>query len=301
MQIQINEKNKELKHHGQIQFPILVSYEQLSTYPTGSFIWHWHPEIEITLVLEGEILYRIQDKTYLLTKGNILFGNVNTVHTGKMNNGKDGRYVSITFDPRLVYGFKDSLIYTKYVQPVTFNRSLSSIYFDESTKGYKELYSSVNEIINQYNQKEELWEINISNNLKEIWKLIYQKRDAAIHNNVNQKDYERIGEIVAFLTNNYMKEIKLDDVAKAIHLCKGECSKLFKKCMKISLFSYLQEYRIEKSIDLLPNQDYSISYIAEQVGFSTANYYIKVFKKYKGCSPLKYRKTIEAMMEAGDD
>ena len=48
---------KELKKHGSDEFPLLVSYEKLSGYKSGSFLWHWHPEIEITLVLDGQILY----------------------------------------------------------------------------------------------------------------------------------------------------------------------------------------------------------------------------------------------------
>ena len=36
---------KELeKHHGSDEFPLLVSYEKLSGYKSGFFLWHWHPK-----------------------------------------------------------------------------------------------------------------------------------------------------------------------------------------------------------------------------------------------------------------
>ena len=47
MQIITNNAGKELKKHGDSAFPFLVSYERLSGYETGSFLWHWHPEIEL--------------------------------------------------------------------------------------------------------------------------------------------------------------------------------------------------------------------------------------------------------------
>ena len=50
MQIITNQFQKELKQHGNEQFPFLVSYQKLSEYESGSFMWHWHPEIEITYV-----------------------------------------------------------------------------------------------------------------------------------------------------------------------------------------------------------------------------------------------------------
>lgn len=53
MQIITDQLQKELKEHGNYQFPILVSEERLSRYESGAFLWHWHPEPEITLVQEG--------------------------------------------------------------------------------------------------------------------------------------------------------------------------------------------------------------------------------------------------------
>ena len=38
---------KELKKHGSDEFPLLVSYEKLSGYKSGSFLWHWHPESQL--------------------------------------------------------------------------------------------------------------------------------------------------------------------------------------------------------------------------------------------------------------
>ncbi len=50
MQIITDPAGKELKKHGDSSFPFLVSYERLSGYETGSFLWHWHPEIELTYI-----------------------------------------------------------------------------------------------------------------------------------------------------------------------------------------------------------------------------------------------------------
>ncbi len=49
MQIITNNAGKELKKHGDSAFPFLVSYERLSGYETGSFLWHWHPEMRTYL------------------------------------------------------------------------------------------------------------------------------------------------------------------------------------------------------------------------------------------------------------
>ena len=81
MQITTNQFQKELKKHGNNAFPLLISYEKLSNYETGSFLWHWHPEVEISLIQTGEMLYKVNHCTYHLKKGDILFGNANVLHS----------------------------------------------------------------------------------------------------------------------------------------------------------------------------------------------------------------------------
>ena len=55
MRLNIDKEHKELKAHGNYAFPVLVSDERLSWFDTGEFPWHWHPEIELTIVLDGNM------------------------------------------------------------------------------------------------------------------------------------------------------------------------------------------------------------------------------------------------------
>ena len=44
----LTEKNKkEVKEHGSYTFPVQVSPEAIQSYEQHSFMWHWHPEIEL--------------------------------------------------------------------------------------------------------------------------------------------------------------------------------------------------------------------------------------------------------------
>ena len=54
MELLVNEEKRELKSHGTFQFPVNISRKRLSSYGTGAFPWHWHDEVELTLVLSGK-------------------------------------------------------------------------------------------------------------------------------------------------------------------------------------------------------------------------------------------------------
>ena len=103
-QIITNPSGQELKEHGSYRFPFLVSRERLSRYETGSFLWHWHTEIEFTLVTDGCMIYQINDSSISLNEGDALFGNSGTLHSAHRADEGDCRYISITFSPRLLYG-----------------------------------------------------------------------------------------------------------------------------------------------------------------------------------------------------
>ena len=57
--------------------------------------------------------------------------------------------------------------------------------------------------------------------------------------------------------------------------------------------NYLNNYKVEKSKELLANTDYSLLDIALSVGFNNQSYYSTVFKKLTNQTPIKYRESLK--------
>ena len=51
-----------------------------------------------------------------------------------------------------------------------------------------------------------------------------------------------------------------------------------------------KEVLIQKAINLLENTTATVERISDELGFSSTNYFRKVFKEYTGTSPRQYRK-----------
>lgn len=289
MQIITNQFQKELKQHGNEQFPFLVSYQKLSEYESGSFMWHWHPEIEITYVQKGTMCYKVNHMVYHLKEGDIVFNNSGALHSGTMENQKDCAYIPVTFDSRLIYGFFQSTVNSKYVDPVIQDSMLPAICIDQSEPWHKPFREYLLRIIDLDEKKPDFYELDITICLQSMWRLLLEhityEPQASRENSL---EYDRIKKILSYIEENYQNKITLNDIAGHIHLCESECTRLFKRHMNTTLFAFLQEYRIERSLEFL-QADQPVSAVADKAGFSDPNYYSKVFAKIKGCSPREYR------------
>ena len=290
MQIITNQFQKELKQHGNEHFPFLVSYQKLSEYESGSFMWHWHPEIEITYVQKGTMCYKVNHMVYHLKEGDIVFNNSGALHSGTMENQEDCAYIPVTFDPRLIYGFFQSTINSKYVDPVIQDSMLPAICIDQSESWHKPFREYLLRIIALDEKKPDFYELDITICLQSMWRLLLEHITYEPQvSRENSLEYDRIKKILSYIEDNYQNKITLKDIAGHIHLCESECTRLFKRHMNTTLFAFLQEYRIERSLEFLQSGEL-ISDVALNTGFSDSNYYSKVFAKIKGCSPREYRK-----------
>ncbi len=103
------------------------------------------------------------------------------------------------------------------------------------------------------------------------------------------KAYRTWTAILDFLEGNAHRPISRDDVASTFNLHPAHVSKLFKRFAGISFIDYLQKIRIRRAEVLLRDTDLGLDETASLCGFSSANYFIRVFRKQHGRSPGKWR------------
>jgi len=295
MQLKTNNNRKELKTHGTYEFPVDISLEILSRYDTGAFSYHWHPEIELTLILCGEIEYLINENLYHLQEGDVVFCNSNTLHAGQMRNHNDCQYISIAFSPRIIYGFESSTIQTKYITPVVSNPMFSSFHFTSDNNETKCILSHIKKIYTLSQNKKDGYELKIQHHLLLVWIDIYkyasddsffQSEPTRLSNTVK---IQHMKAIFDYIHQHYDEKITLHNIGNAANLSNGECCRIFKKYTNQSIFDYILYYRIEKSLPLLISKDITITEIACATGFSDISYFSKIFKKLMNFTPKEYQ------------
>lgn len=274
-------------------FPFRIGYEHLSNYEQNTFPCHWHPEIEFTYVTEGCMEYQANDTLYKIDAGNALFVNSNVLHTARtLSTDSDCTYIVFVMNPVIIFGYEDSLIFNKYVDPICKEPELFSRYISGESEFGRQIITLLLEAADIKGKEENGYELQIMERLCILWFLLYRELEPYL----NQKgtgtaaDIDRLKTALEFIHSNFGENISLQDIAASCHISKSECCHLFKRTLRQTPFSYLLNYRIQRSLPLLLESSRTMTDIAEELGFHGSSYFSETFKKIMNCSPRDYRK-----------
>lgn len=106
----------------------------------------------------------------------------------------------------------------------------------------------------------------------------------------NENPYSfHVKKAIDYIEAKYMEDIKLDDISSYLDINKSYFCSIFKEETGSTFTQYLNKVRIDKSKELLLNENTSVLDIALAVGFNNQNYYNIVFKRLTDITPLEYR------------
>lgn len=96
-------------------------------------------------------------------------------------------------------------------------------------------------------------------------------------------------ELIEYLENNYMLQMKMGDVAKRFNISESYCTQLCQKYYQMGYSRILTKIRMENALRLLKNEKLEIKEIAVLAGFDDYAYFNRKFKKYFNMTPNQMR------------
>jgi two-component system, response regulator YesN len=100
-----------------------------------------------------------------------------------------------------------------------------------------------------------------------------------------------VGKALDFVTRNYMKPLRLTEIAGAVGLSPCRIAHLVKEHTGKTLIQIVTHARIQNAQNLLEHTGKSCTEIAYEVGYSDQSYFIKHFKRITGLTPARFRRT----------
>jgi len=97
-------------------------------------------------------------------------------------------------------------------------------------------------------------------------------------------------QILNFCAGHYRENISVADIAGQLHISRSSVSHIFSARLGIHFCDYINALRLTDATELLKNENYSITQIAEKCGFPTIRTFNRAFAKQYGMSPSAYKK-----------
>ena len=116
-------------------------------------------------------------------------------------------------------------------------------------------------------------------------------------------DEDWVVQIVDYIDSHYSQPLTLEVLADMCHGSTYHLLRTFKRIKNITPVEYIQKVRIANAKELLIATDNSIGEIGARVGLTNTPYFITLFKKKTGYTPLQYRKehARKSPVEVSDD
>ncbi len=280
-------------------FPFLITRLQMSQIAIPYIPWHWHDDLEFIWVETGTLIVGTTDKSIYIHANEGLFLNTKVLHTMQTYGGKDCVFYSVRFLTRLLFPQSNSTTATQYLHPILFSKKLKHIHLTKTESSFAQILQLIQEIIQTYHESSDCCELFILSKLYDIWRYLSIYAEATAASPALTKpvvtDYTRVAEAIHYIADHYAEPITLEDIATAIHISKSECCRCFKRTINVSPVEFLIQYRIMESIrkiQIMDTESNSISELAISVGFNSASYFNKQFKRYINCTPLEYKKKL---------
>ncbi|WNS43105.1 AraC family transcriptional regulator [Paenibacillus sp. MMS20-IR301] len=272
--------------------PLIWKYRHCNTADFSGY-YHWHQCCEILLVHEGRGSVIFNQKMYPLRTGMLFFFQPFQLHKVHAEVGPQTPYVrsGLHFDP---YAFDEALrqfpaLHTWFTQlwqgadlELAFDVAPVMDYLDQVLAMYARIGQQPLEAAGKPKEDSAFLLLQMLHGLSlagpSRWLGIVQPR---------QLSYSE--QIMHYIEDHYAEEIRLEDIAEALHLSKFYLSRLFQTETGSSIMHYMTARRIKAACRLLQTTPLSVEQIGGRVGVPNPSYFIRLFKKEVGLTPLKYR------------
>lgn len=252
--------------------------------------FHYHPEIQISIIFRGSGTRFIGDNINSFQSGQVFVIGSNIPHVFRSDKsefekfGQNSYSVSLYFkEDSLGSGFfdlpenvfiKDFINLTaKGIEIVGESRSIiiEKVIEIVELNGFPRLIKFL-EILAELSNKE---------NHKYLCKGIYSVQ-------YNERDGKKMNDVLGFVFDNFSKNIRLEDVSSIAGMSQTSFCRFFKSRTRKTFINFLNEIRIGEACKLLGKDGLNVSEICYAVGFNNISNFNRKFKEITNYTPKEY-------------
>jgi AraC-like DNA-binding protein len=260
-----------------VQIPSINNFRTKFYFQTGEkiinahdFPPHLHDELEIYILIEGDVSFVVENKKYKLTSGDIIVSRPNEMHNCILNSNSVHKHLCFWFDASCEF-LLDNLLKKNYP-------NLISPSADEKAD-LLEIYELVSQASESNNQRRQFYL------LMEMLDVI----NRSAKNPITQLSLpDSLSKILADIDKHFIEINSLSYFTEKYSISQSTLNRLFKIHLNTSPKVYLETKRIAYSRILLC-EGKTVFEACIQSGFPDYSNYIRLFKKMFGITPKQYQ------------
>ncbi|MBE5773835.1 MAG: helix-turn-helix domain-containing protein [Clostridiales bacterium] len=283
------------------QFPLRMYTNVFQNFIDFHISWHWHPDFEFTLVLEGRTEVCVDNESYILSQGEGMLINSCVMHMMRpVPERPDTTVASFVFPASFLESDTGSTLYEKYIAPFIQCKRLPALFFAPDLPWQAHVLNCLWQVhtlgsdpgfgreMRMRNLLCDAW-LGIALNTRETIEKALSETNAPIPSPAATSAESRAKRMTAFIHDHYGENITVDDIAASANISRSECFRTFHARIHQKPIEYLIECRISNAQRLLRETSRTITDIASACGFNHSSYFCRLFKEKCGMSPKAYR------------
>jgi AraC-like DNA-binding protein/quercetin dioxygenase-like cupin family protein len=255
------------------------------TYPM-----HYHPEIELTLVIQGRGQRYVGDSIQSFEPGDLVLVGANTPHCWQSDR-RFGHTVRA-----LVVQFPEDLFGTDFLErplgrPLRdlFERSKQGLCFSEKIRARAVEYLKSMFHPSQTHLDRLGLLLHILSDMTQTEQQTVLGLGTA-PGPVSQHSHGTLEKVLSYIDKHLEREMSQREVAKMAGLSTAGFSRFFSRNLGKTFVTYVAELRIKRACQLLLDNEHSIADIARLSGFHNLANFNRRFFRFKGMTPSEYRR-----------
>lgn len=278
-----------------ISFSPGKSYKIFSPRLRNTFLWHYHPEIELVYVEADAGIRHVGRHISTYTHNDLVLIGGNVPH--------------LNFDYRLRSEYQQIVIQLRTdflgaaIEVAPELRDVARLFRDaqHGISFYGETKEEVAEMLRSLDGLPPLPQllrlIDVFDRLALSSEGVYLNKDLAWQK-IILKDKVRMGVVYEYIDAHYEGDPDVNVIAKKVNLTTAAFCRYFKRQTNMTFTAFLNQYRIERAKNLLM-QNHNVSETCFAVGLESLSYFNKIFKKLTGENPSDFRARMGAELVNG--
>ena len=255
---------------------------------------HKHDEFELFYVSKGSVTLYTENSSIHISAGRGAAIRRGISHFIEPDLMEGASLEIIHFHHTLLFGTVAGVLAGRYLLGILDNADYEIIIFDDTHTHSDYILNKMHEIYDLMQNDVFGNDLHVIADLYDIWAAglaNYKALPSVALSRQQVQDKRRIARATAYISEHYMEDIVLSEIAEVCKVCNSECCRTFRRALHMSPMDYINRYRVYTAAELLTKDKSNtpMSEIALKVGFNYASYFNKTFKRYLGETPLQYR------------